>query len=131
MNLAQPGVLRVPGVVHRHRALVITSYSIHYTKLYDLSPKANESRKGFLLNHLISEELPATAEGEHLSNSDPVTGQAGWYDVRVRVYKAQADEPQETFPQFAPMKALPGSAKRPRKWLAYRAGSGLFKNLFK
>ena len=98
---------------------------------WNLSPKANESRKGFLLNHLISEELPATAEGEHLSNSDPVTGQAGWYDVRVRVYKAQADEPQETFPQFAPMKALPGSAKRPRKWLAYRAGSGLFKNLFK
>ncbi len=25
-----------------------------------------------------------------ISNSDPITGQAGWYDVRVRIYKAEA-----------------------------------------
>jgi anaerobic selenocysteine-containing dehydrogenase len=98
---------------------------------WNLAPKANESRKGFLLNHLISEELPASAEGEHLSNSDPVTGQAGWYDVRVRVYKAEATEPRETFPQFEAMKPLPGTPRRLRKWLAYRAGTGLFKNLLK
>jgi anaerobic selenocysteine-containing dehydrogenase len=98
---------------------------------WNLAPKANESRKGFLLNHLISEELPASAEGEHLSNSDPVTGQAGWYDVRVRVYKAEATEPRETNPQIEPMKPLPGTPRRLRKWLAYRAGTGLFKNLLK
>ena len=42
----------------------------------NLEPNANESKKGFLLNHLISEELPASADGEHISNSDPITGQA-------------------------------------------------------
>lgn len=44
---------------------------------WGLSPKANEAQQGFLLNHLISEELPPSFKGEHLSNSDPVTGQAG------------------------------------------------------
>jgi anaerobic selenocysteine-containing dehydrogenase len=88
---------------------------------WDLSPAANESRKGFLLNHLISEELPAAPGGTPLSNSDPVTGQAGWYDVRVRIYKADASEAQATSPQFAPLKAYPG--ERPRKsWLAYVGG---------
>src|SRR5690606_12361022 len=51
---------------------------------WGLEPNANESKQGFLLNHVISEELPPSDDGEHLSNSDPVTGQAGWYDVRVR-----------------------------------------------
>jgi len=32
--------------------------------------------------------------------SDPVTGQAGWYDVRVRIYRASADEPARTWPEF-------------------------------
>jgi anaerobic selenocysteine-containing dehydrogenase len=51
-----------------------------------LAPEANEARKGFLLNHLIADEIPG---GERsVSNSDPVTGQAGWYDVRVRIYPA-------------------------------------------
>ncbi|HEX6297643.1 MAG TPA: molybdopterin oxidoreductase family protein, partial [Burkholderiales bacterium] len=51
-----------------------------------LAPEANEARKGFLLNHLIADEIP---HGENrVSNSDPVTGQAGWYDVRVRIYPA-------------------------------------------
>ncbi len=48
---------------------------------WGLAPEANEARKGFLLNHLISDTLPGGT-----SNSDPVTGQAGWYDVRVRIY---------------------------------------------
>jgi anaerobic selenocysteine-containing dehydrogenase len=88
---------------------------------WNLAPDANEARKGFLLNHVISEELPASADGEHLSNSDPLTGQAGWYDVRVRIYKADATEPQESFPQFDPLKPVPGVGGR-RAWLAYVAG---------
>ncbi len=88
---------------------------------WNLEPKANEAQKGFLLNHLISEELPAGKHGEHLSNSDPVTGQAGWYDVRVRVYKADATDPQETSPQFATLKPVPGEAQR-KSWLSYFAG---------
>ena len=86
-----------------------------------LDPDADESRKGFLLNHVISEELPPGKDGEHLSNSDPVTGQAGWYDVRVRVYKAGAEEDAASFPQFAAMPNLPGTGKTP-KWQAFFAG---------
>jgi anaerobic selenocysteine-containing dehydrogenase len=54
---------------------------------WGLAPNADESRLGFLLNHLITEELPF--RGGHISNSDPVTGQAGWYDVRVRIRPAE------------------------------------------
>lgn len=66
---------------------------------WSLDPNANESKKGFLLNHLISEELPF---GEfRVSNSDPITGQAGWYDVRVKVLAADDQTASsETWPQF-------------------------------
>ena len=66
---------------------------------WQLAPGADEARKGFLLNHLISDELPT--DGGPISNSDPVTGQAGWYDVRVRIRPAGPDEPAETSPRFA------------------------------
>ena len=52
---------------------------------WGLSDDANESQRGFLLNHLISEELPGAGGAAGLSNSDPITGQAAWYDVRVRI----------------------------------------------
>jgi sulfite dehydrogenase (quinone) subunit SoeA len=55
---------------------------------------ADESRLGFLLNHLITEEL--TLPEGRISNSDPVTGQAGWYDVRVRIRPAEPGEAHET-----------------------------------
>ena len=70
---------------------------------WQLAPGADESRKGFLLNHLITEALPfAGSDSGTISNSDPVTGQAGWYDVRVRIRPAEPAEPHEaemTFPQ--------------------------------
>jgi anaerobic selenocysteine-containing dehydrogenase len=50
---------------------------------WGLAPDANEFTRGFILNHLIADELPGVG-----SNSDPVTGQAGWYDVRVRILPA-------------------------------------------
>ncbi len=65
---------------------------------WQLAPGADESRKGFLLNHLISDQLPLPGGGR-ISNSDPVTGQAGWYDVRVRIRPAAADEPETSSPQ--------------------------------
>ena len=89
---------------------------------WGLAPDADEARRGFLLNHLISEELPATLAGDHLSNSDPVTGQAAWFDVRVRVRKAAPGEPATTQPQFAPQRRVPGQAPPPGRWLAYVAG---------
>ena len=88
---------------------------------WNLESDANESRKGFLLNHLISEELPPGEGGEHISNSDPVTGQAGWFDVRVRVYKADDSEEKVSWPQFSPMKTMPGQAER-KTFLSYFAG---------
>ncbi|MGO4837540.1 molybdopterin dinucleotide binding domain-containing protein, partial [Rhizobiaceae sp. 2RAB30] len=44
-----------------------------------------EARKGFLMNHLIHELLPPKGDGQRWSNSDPITGQAAWYDLRVRI----------------------------------------------
>ncbi len=94
---------------------------------WGLKKKANESQKGFLLNHLISEELPASKAGQHLSNSDPVTGQAGWYDVRVKIYPTAADEPQQTSPQFKAGAIAPGTKPRNKfingRWLKYFAGN--------
>jgi len=78
------------------------------------------------LNHLISEELPGPSQAP-ISNSDPITGQAAWYDVRVRIYKAEADEPKATWPQFATLPAAPGTAAATPRWQAYFAGSGIRK----
>ncbi|MCW8922560.1 MAG: molybdopterin oxidoreductase family protein, partial [Gammaproteobacteria bacterium] len=89
---------------------------------WGLSGRANESKKGFLLNHLISEELPAHKDGDHISNSDPVTGQAGWYDVRVKIYPAEEGEEKITSPQFETMPTAPGSKKFGSHWLKYFAG---------
>ena len=50
-----------------------------------LDDKATEAVEGFLLNHLISELLPEKGDGLRYSNSDPVTGQAAWFDLRVRI----------------------------------------------
>jgi anaerobic selenocysteine-containing dehydrogenase len=90
---------------------------------WGLAPNANESQKGFLLNHLITEELPCCGESRRISNSDPLTGQAAWYDVRVKVYKAEAGEPETTYPQFDPLKPTPGQSPRRPKWQAYFAGT--------
>jgi anaerobic selenocysteine-containing dehydrogenase len=68
-----------------------------------LSPDSPEGEKGFLLNHLISDLLPEREGGYRYSNSDPVTGQAAWYDLKVRVEKA-ADQSAESAPQFSPLR---------------------------
>ena len=82
---------------------------------WNLAPDANESRQGFLLNHLISEELPVRGSDARISNSDPITGQAAWYDVRVRITKADPAEPERSEPQFEAMRRYPGMAERPEE----------------
>jgi anaerobic selenocysteine-containing dehydrogenase len=89
---------------------------------WGLAPDANESRRGFLLNHLISDELPGP-DGSRMANADPLTGQAGWYDVRVRIRPADPEEPAESAPRFEAMPPLPGAPPRP-KWRAWFAGRG-------
>ena len=65
-----------------------------------LSPDAPEATKGFLLNHLIGELLPEQGDGHRWANSDPVTGQAAWFDLRVRIEKAPP-EPAQSQPAIA------------------------------
>ncbi len=76
---------------------------------WSLDPSSDESKKGFLLNHLISEEL--SLGGFSVSNSDPITGQAGWYDVRVKLAAADENEPEETWPQVKAYR-VPGMIKK-------------------
>jgi len=80
---------------------------------WNLAPDANESQRGFLLNHLITEELTLRG-GSRVSNSDPITGQAAWYDLRVRIYKAAPEEPRQTAPQFEPLTPYPRMKRRRR-----------------
>ncbi|WP_049643761.1 molybdopterin oxidoreductase family protein [Candidatus Rhodobacter oscarellae] len=55
-----------------------------------LDTDAPEVTKGFLLNHLIDELLPERGDGMRWSNSDPITGQAAWFDLRVKIEKVRA-----------------------------------------
>ena len=64
-----------------------------------LDDGAPEATQGFLLNHLIHELLPERGDGLRWSNSDPVTGQAAWFDLRVRIERIAArGEAQPAFP---------------------------------
>lgn len=67
---------------------------------WGLDENAAESKKGFLLNHVISELLPPRDDGYRYANSDPVTGQAAWYDLRVKIRKADPAEDAISYPQF-------------------------------
>jgi hypothetical protein len=73
---------------------------------WGLDTDAPEATRGFLMNHLISELLPATAGQRRLSNADPITGQAAWYDLRVNITPAAADE-QTSWPQFEALQRPP------------------------
>lgn len=59
---------------------------------WGLSADANESNQGFLLNHLISELLPPKDGASSITNSDPITGQAAWYDLQVKIQPAAKGE---------------------------------------
>jgi anaerobic selenocysteine-containing dehydrogenase len=59
---------------------------------WKLAPDAPEFTKGFLLNHVIDDLLPPRADGYRHANADPVTGQAAWFDLRVRISRAEPVE---------------------------------------
>ncbi|MGY8985707.1 MAG: molybdopterin oxidoreductase family protein [Sphingomonadales bacterium] len=75
---------------------------------WGLDEDAPEFKKGFLLNHLISDLLPKKKEGYDFANADPVTGQAAWFDLKVRLEKCLADEKKQTEPFY--------SSVRPKRW---------------
>jgi anaerobic selenocysteine-containing dehydrogenase len=57
---------------------------------WKLPGRAPEHVDGFLLNHLIDTLLPAHDAGARRANADPVTGQAAWFDLRVRIERDAA-----------------------------------------
>ncbi|MFC4671438.1 molybdopterin oxidoreductase family protein [Seohaeicola nanhaiensis] len=79
-----------------------------------LEPDAPEATKGFLLNHLIHELLPEKGDGQRWANSDPVTGQAAWFDLRVRIEKVAA--PAESQPAFPPINSPVGTGPEELEW---------------
>jgi anaerobic selenocysteine-containing dehydrogenase len=87
---------------------------------WNLDPGSPEFRKGFLLNHLIAELLPADGGYQH-ANADPVTGQAAWYDLRVRIEPVGRGEAETAAPSFDAF-AHPPSLARPPSLLRYFAG---------
>jgi hypothetical protein len=74
-----------------------------------LGKDAPESNQGFLLNHLISDVTP---RGDYF-NADPVTGQAAWFDLRVRI--ARTDPATQSAPQF-PALELGAADNRPLRY---------------
>ncbi len=69
-----------------------------------------EAKEGFLLNALIDDLLPARDGGYRYANADPVTGQAAWYDLKVKVEKLAESAPM---PRAEPQQRLPGEKKSP------------------
>ncbi|AWP23562.1 formate dehydrogenase [Acidiferrobacter sp. SPIII_3] len=79
---------------------------------WGLKPGGPEATEGFLMNHLISELLPEKSGERRLTNSDPITGQAAWYDLRVKVTRAAPGE-EGVWPTFANVSPLPNAAPKP------------------
>ncbi len=89
---------------------------------WNLAAESPEFTRGFLLNHLITEMLPE-GDGDPGANADPITGQAAWYDLRVRVEKAPAAETGRSAPEFAGL-ARPPALMPPPGILRHGARSG-------
>ncbi|MDA7648496.1 molybdopterin oxidoreductase family protein, partial [Alphaproteobacteria bacterium] len=86
---------------------------------WQLEEDAPEAKKGFLLNHLIKELLPAQADGQRWSNSDPITGQAAWFDLKVKIAKVDSNEPAISSPQFSALPRMNAVDPEPVKTLRY------------
>ncbi len=81
-----------------------------------LQEDAPEATKGFLLNHLIHELLPPKGDGMRWANSDPVTGQAAWFDLKVKIEKAAAPTDAQSQPEFGPINSPVGTGPKDIAW---------------
>jgi anaerobic selenocysteine-containing dehydrogenase len=79
-----------------------------------LEEDAPEVTKGFLLNHLIHELLPPKGDGLRWANSDPITGQAAWFDLKVKI--ETADPPAESQPALPAIKSPVPKAPKDLAW---------------
>ena len=89
---------------------------------WNLSVDSPEFTKGFLLNHLIGDLLPAK-DGDDWANADPITGQAAWYDLRVRIEKVARAEAGHSAPGFTALRRPRSLAAAPET-LRYGARPG-------
>ncbi|WP_394181954.1 molybdopterin oxidoreductase family protein [Yoonia maritima] len=81
---------------------------------WGLGKDAPEATKGFLLNHLIHELLPPKGDGLRWANSDPITGQAAWFDLRVKI--ARTTPPTEVQPELPEIKSPVGKGPTSLEW---------------
>ncbi|MBX3582329.1 MAG: molybdopterin oxidoreductase family protein [Rhizobiaceae bacterium] len=84
---------------------------------WGLKDDAAESNRSFLLNHIIGDRLSGDSR---YSNSDPVTGQAAWFDLRVRIEKCLPQEIGFTEPRFD-RQAQPPHFPQPAESLSFGA----------
>ncbi|MEE2956963.1 MAG: molybdopterin-dependent oxidoreductase [Pseudomonadota bacterium] len=81
---------------------------------WNLDPRSPEAKTGFLINHLISEYLPQEKTEARYANADPITGQAAWYDLRVKIEKCEETEDEESRPIFEELSPFKGLPERPK-----------------
>ncbi|CTQ34170.1 molybdopterin oxidoreductase family protein [Jannaschia rubra] len=82
--------------------------------LHDNAPESNE---GFLLNHLIHELMPPRGDGMRWSNSDPITGQAAWFDLKVKVERVVAPADRVTRPDTGAQASPVGKGPDELAWV--------------
>jgi anaerobic selenocysteine-containing dehydrogenase len=80
-----------------------------------LADDAPEAERAFLLNHAISDLLPPDGDGRRYGNADPITGQAAWFDLRVRLEKCRPEEAGFAEPRFAAQAPPAGLPPPPRR----------------
>jgi anaerobic selenocysteine-containing dehydrogenase len=83
---------------------------------WGLDEDAPEATKGFLLNHLIHELMPPKGDGLRWANSDPITGQAAWFDLKVAIKKVAAPTDAESQPSMPAIKSPVGKGAAELKW---------------
>ena len=82
-----------------------------------LEEDAPEATRGFLLNHLIHELMPPKGDGLRWANSDPITGQAAWFDLKVKIEKAAPpDDLDQSQPALEPIKSPVATGPKELKW---------------
>ena len=64
--------------------------------------------------HLIHELLPPKGDGHRWINADPVTGQAAWFDLRVKIEKFRT--PKTVEPSFGVIKSPVGKGLGDLLW---------------
>ncbi len=89
---------------------------------WGLQEDSEEFTKGFLLNHIISDVLASGFKTKKYANADPVTGQAAWYDLRVRLIKCTKAESGFTEPMFETFKNAPVNTDKVLRYGAGMAG---------